>query len=100
MTPAGAVSGVGPGPPWDPPQTGRRLRRTSVLLQAKPWSGAIHLPRTGCDGVPTKGSAFCGAGQNARLAAKLTGWKIDIKPASAPEEEPEVEEETELESEE
>ena len=26
-------------------------------------------------------------GQNARLAAKLTGWKIDIKPASAPEEE-------------
>ena len=31
-------------------------------------------------------------GQNARLAAKLTGWKIDIKPASAPaEEEPEEE---------
>ena len=30
-------------------------------------------------------------GQNARLAAKLTGWKIDIKPASAPEE-PEEEE--------
>ena len=30
-------------------------------------------------------------GQNARLAAKLTGWKIDIKPASAPEEEPEQE---------
>ena len=27
-------------------------------------------------------------GQNARLAAKLTGWKIDIKPASAPDEEP------------
>ncbi len=25
-------------------------------------------------------------GQNARLAARLTGWKIDIKPASAPEE--------------
>ena len=35
-------------------------------------------------GAPAKGSAFCGAGQNARLAAKLTGWKIDIKPASAP----------------
>ena len=32
-------------------------------------------------------------GQNARLAAKLTGWKIDIKPASAPEEEPEAAEE-------
>lgn len=30
-------------------------------------------------------------GQNARLAAKLTGFKIDIKPASAPEEEPEEE---------
>ena len=30
-------------------------------------------------------------GQNARLAAKLTGWKIDIKPASAPAEEPEAE---------
>jgi len=28
-------------------------------------------------------------GQNARLAARLTGWKIDIKPASAPEEAPE-----------
>ena len=26
-------------------------------------------------------------GQNARLAAKLTGWKIDIKPESAPLEE-------------
>ncbi|MEG2138756.1 MAG: transcription termination/antitermination protein NusA, partial [Oscillospiraceae bacterium] len=24
-------------------------------------------------------------GQNARLAAKLTGFRIDIKPASAPE---------------
>ena len=32
-------------------------------------------------------------GQNARLAAKLTGWKIDIKPASAPEEESESAEE-------
>ena len=34
-------------------------------------------------------------GQNARLAAKLTGFKIDIKPASAPqeEEEPVVEDE-------
>ena len=32
-------------------------------------------------------------GQNARLAARLTGWKIDIKPESAPEEEPEPEEE-------
>ncbi|BFK70005.1 hypothetical protein I3000191B1_33290 [Flavonifractor plautii] len=43
-------------------------------------------------GSPQKGSAFCGAGQNARLAAKLTGWKIDIKPVSAPsDEEPEDE---------
>lgn len=31
-------------------------------------------------------------GQNARLAAKLTGFKIDIKPASAPAEEPEEDE--------
>ena len=30
-------------------------------------------------------------GQNARLAARLTGWKIDIKPASAPEDEAETE---------
>lgn len=30
-------------------------------------------------------------GQNARLAARLTGWKIDIKPESAPDEEPELE---------
>ena len=29
-------------------------------------------------------------GQNARLAARLTGWKIDIKPASAPEGESEA----------
>ena len=43
-------------------------------------------------GSPQKGSAFCGAGQNARPAAKLTGWKIDIKPVSAPsDEEPEDE---------
>ena len=35
-------------------------------------------------------------GQNARLAAKLTGYKIDIKPESAPvEEEPELESEDE-----
>jgi N utilization substance protein A len=32
-------------------------------------------------------------GQNARLAAKLTGFKIDIKPASAPIEEVEAVEE-------
>ena len=31
-------------------------------------------------------------GQNARLAARLTGWKIDIKPESAPDDEPEDEE--------
>ena len=40
-------------------------------------------------------------GQNARLAARLTGWKIDIKPESAPEEEPEpdVEEQPEAQAE-
>ena len=36
-------------------------------------------------------------GQNARLAAKLTGYKIDIKPESAPAEEPQAEEEPVLE---
>ena len=51
-------------------------------------------------GSPQKGSAFCGAGQNARLAAKLTGWKIDIKPVSAPsDEEPEDEEDVLLDDE-
>ena len=35
-------------------------------------------------------------GQNARLAAKLTGYKIDIKPASAPDPEPEEPEMEEL----
>ena len=39
-------------------------------------------------------------GQNARLAAKLTGWKIDIKPDSAPAEEPEAEGDMLLEDEE
>ena len=43
-------------------------------------------------GVPAKGAAFCGAGQNARLAAKLTGYKIDIKPESDPGELPPAEE--------
>ena len=35
-------------------------------------------------------------GQNARLAAKLTGWKIDIKPASAPADEEEAEDEEDV----
>ena len=38
-------------------------------------------------------------GQNARLAAKLTGFKIDIKPASAPDEPEEAEEVQETEEE-
>jgi N utilization substance protein A len=37
-------------------------------------------------------------GQNARLAAKLTGFKIDIKPASAPLDEEDEVQETEVES--
>ncbi|HIT56725.1 MAG TPA: transcription termination/antitermination protein NusA [Candidatus Galloscillospira stercoripullorum] len=36
-------------------------------------------------------------GQNARLAAKLTGFKIDIKPASAPEDEEPLEEDVVIE---
>ena len=51
-------------------------------------------------GAPAKGRAFCGAGQNARLAAKLTGYKIDIKPESDPGELPPAEEaEVEIEEE-
>jgi len=55
------------------------------------WGNSV-APNGMETGSPQKGPAFCGAGQNARLAAKLTGWKIDIKPASAPaDEEPEDE---------
>ena len=57
--------------------------------------GQFTCPKQSEVGVPAKGSAFCGAGQNARLAAKLTGWKIDIKPASAPADE-EVEDEEDV----
>ena len=57
--------------------------------------GNLIAPNRIQSGVPAKGSAFCGAGQNARLAAKLTGWKIDIKPASAPADE-EVEDEEDV----
>ena len=46
-------------------------------------------------GDPQKPCLLWGTGQNARLAAKLTGFKIDIKPASAPVEEAEVSEEAE-----
>ena len=54
--------------------------------------GQFSCPKRDGNRVPAKGPAFCGAGQNARLAAKLTGWKIDIKPVSAPaDEEPEDE---------
>ena len=46
-------------------------------------AGGIHFRRA-CkrNGAPAKGGALRGAGQNARLAAKLTGWKIDIRPES------------------
>ena len=45
-------------------------------------AGAIYLPRADeKNGVPARRQPG-GAGQNARLAAKLTGWKIDIKPQS------------------
>ena len=47
-------------------------------------AGAIYLPRADAkNGVPARRQPG-GAGQNARLAAKLTGFKIDIKPASNP----------------
>ena len=56
-------------------------------------AGGIHFRRA-CkrNGAPTKGGALRGAGRSARLAAKLTGYKIDIKPESAPAEEPQAEE--------
>ena len=56
-------------------------------------AGGIHFRRA-CkrNGAPAKGGALRGAGQNARLAAKLTGYKIDIKPESAPAEETQAEE--------
>ena len=47
-------------------------------------AGAIYLPRAAeKNGVPARRQPG-GPGQNARLAAKLTGFKIDIKPASNP----------------
>ena len=50
---------------------------------ARDYDAVIHI---------NVGSKFSSCFQNARLAAKLTGWKIDIKPASAPaDEEPEDE---------
>ena len=50
-------------------------------------AGGIHFRRA-CkrNGALTKGGALRGAGRNARLAAKLTGYKIDIKPVSAADE--------------
>ena len=51
---------------------------------ARDYDAVIHI---------NVGSKFSSCFQNARLAAKLTGWKIDIKPVSAPsDEEPEDEE--------
>ena len=61
--------------------------------------GGFTPPKSSGDRVPAKGAAFCGAGQNARLAAKLTGYKIDIKPESDPGELPTAED-TEVEIEE
>ncbi|MFQ9871796.1 MAG: hypothetical protein ACLRVT_01820 [Oscillospiraceae bacterium] len=41
--------------------------------------------------VPDCFLAIGNKGQNARLAARLTGWKIDIRPLSAAQQEPEPE---------
>ena len=71
------------------------MRRTSVLPSGKTLvRGDPFVPDRMRSG-PHERLAFCGAGQNARLAAKLTGWKIDIKPASAPADE-EIEDEEEV----
>ena len=69
------------------------------LGKAWVWADSLR-PNQVETGVPAKGAAFCGAGQNARLAAKLTGYKIDIKPESDPGELPTVEDaEVEIEEE-
>ena len=58
---------------------------------ARDYDAVIHI---------NVGSKFSSCFQNARLAAKLTGWKIDIKPVSAPsDEEPEDEEDVLLDDE-
>ena len=54
--------------------------------------GGFTPPKSNEKRGPRKRRAFCGAGQNARLAAKLTGYKIDIKPESDPGELPPTEE--------
>ena len=54
--------------------------------------GGFTPPKSNEKRGPRKRRAFCGAGQNARLAAKLTGYKIDIKPETDPGELPPAEE--------
>ena len=54
--------------------------------------GGFTPPKSNEKRGPRKRRAFCGAGQNARLAAELTGYKIDIKPESDPGELPPAEE--------
>ena len=54
--------------------------------------GGFTPPKSNEKRGPRKRRAVCGAGQNARLAAKLTGYKIDIKPESDPGELPPAEE--------
>ena len=59
----------------------------AALSPADVISGSIHEDGKSCRVVVPDDQlslAIGKEGQNARLAAKLTGWKIDIKPASAP----------------
>ena len=72
-----------------PRKAGRRDKRRASVLRSKTLAqGEFTSPEQfNALGAPRKACLSWEAGQNARLAAKLTGWKIDIKPESAPEEE-------------
>ena len=69
--------------------SGRRIRPVYRRRPVPRRRGQRGHPRGGQE-LPRGGArrpallAIGKEGQNARLAAKLTGWKIDIKPASAP----------------
>ncbi len=53
--------------------------------------GGFTPPKSSGDRGPRKRLRLLWGGQNARLAAKLTGYKIDIKPESDPGELPTAE---------
>ena len=73
------------------------------MAWCRPWRRVTMDNRQralGYLGLARRGSnlAIGKEGQNARLAARLTGYKIDIKPASQADELPPVEEAAEVET--